>query len=129
MGQRYIELETSYSINADESVTFHVSQLPPNPAIFPPGPAMIHIVVNGVPSVGKLIMTGSGKIQNQTVDAVSALPANYIPSPPAAPSPTGSPSSNTHHSSGALRNLHASGPWRAIWCAVALVAAAALLTP
>ena len=132
MGQRYLELETSYTLNMDQSVTFHVSQLPPNPAIFPPGPAMIHIVVNGVPSVGKLIMVGSGKIENQTVQAVTALPASFVPT--AAPesttttSPMSVPSAKTHHSNGATGNLHASVPGLTISCTAALVAAAALLS-
>ena len=33
MGQRHIELETSFTGNDDGSATLHVAQLPPNPAI------------------------------------------------------------------------------------------------
>ena len=39
MGQRLVELEISYTANADGSGILHCSNLPPNPAIFPPGPA------------------------------------------------------------------------------------------
>lgn len=39
MGQRYVQLENTYTINLDGTVTLHVSQLPPNAAIIVPGPA------------------------------------------------------------------------------------------
>lgn len=82
MGQRYLELQTSYTINLDGTVTLHVSQLPPNANIFAPGPAVIHIVVAGVPSVGKIIMVGSGVIGTQVVNAVENLPSSGVQSLP-----------------------------------------------
>lgn len=39
MGQRYVQLENSYTGNSDGSAVLHVSQMPPNPAILAPGPA------------------------------------------------------------------------------------------
>ncbi len=39
MGQRMLELDLSYTGNKDGSAVLHVSQMPPNPSIFPPGPA------------------------------------------------------------------------------------------
>ena len=39
MGQRYVQLDSTYTGNSDGSATLHVSQLPPNPAILAPGPA------------------------------------------------------------------------------------------
>lgn len=39
MGQRFVQLDSSYSANEDGSGVLHVSQLPPNPAILAPGPA------------------------------------------------------------------------------------------
>jgi len=128
MGQRYIELATSYTVNLDGSATLHVSQLPPSPAIFPPGPAMIHVVVNGVPSVGKLIMVGSGKIENQTSEAVTALPPNFVPVAIVSTTAGATPSAQPHSSNGGTGNLHASGAWSTISCLVALVAGAALLS-
>lgn len=54
-GQRYLELETSYSLDqASGQVTLYVSQMPPNANIFQPGPAMIFLVVDGVPSTGQV---------------------------------------------------------------------------
>ncbi|KAH9002019.1 glyoxal oxidase [Lactarius hatsudake] len=78
MGQRLAELEISYTANADGSGTLHCSNLPPNPAIFPPGPAFLFVVVNGVPSVGNLVMVGSGEISQQDVLPPAPLPAPLI---------------------------------------------------
>ncbi|WVQ64379.1 uncharacterized protein L199_002544 [Kwoniella botswanensis] len=74
-GQRYLELETSYTQNTDSGeVTLHVSQMPPNSNVFQPGPAMIFLTVDGVASQGKMIMIGSGQIETQPVSAASVLP-------------------------------------------------------
>lgn len=90
MGQRMVELETSYQVNVDGSATLFVSQLPPNPNILTPGPAVVHIVVDGVPSVGRLITIGNGAIGNQTVDFdVATLPSPTIIQPPPTTSGTG----------------------------------------
>ncbi|KAI0066271.1 glyoxal oxidase [Artomyces pyxidatus] len=74
MGQRLIELEKAYTVKTDGSAVLHCSQLPPNPAIFPPGPAYIFVVVNDVPSVGVQIMVGSGQIGEQPIQAPAPLP-------------------------------------------------------
>jgi len=39
MGQRFVQLENTYTGNADGSGVLYVSQLPKNPAILAPGPA------------------------------------------------------------------------------------------
>jgi hypothetical protein len=95
MGQRLVELEISYTSNADGSGILHCSNLPPNPAIFPPGPArewlfssslqhtrtilvVLFVVVNGVPSVGNLVMVGSGEIEQQAVLPPGPLPTPFI---------------------------------------------------
>lgn len=99
MGQRFVQLNSTYTGNADGSAVLHVSQLPPNAAILAPGPACEHslppflfclslsltffpqvlfVVVNGVPSVGVMVMVGSGKIGTQTMSAVADLPAATI---------------------------------------------------
>lgn len=43
MGMRYIQLENTYTGNSDGSATIHVSQLPPNPALLVPGPALLYV--------------------------------------------------------------------------------------
>ena len=50
--------------------------MPPNPALFAPGPAVLHVVVNGVPSIGKAIMVGGGFIGRQNVQEAAVLPPN-----------------------------------------------------
>ena len=83
MGQRYVELETSYTAFAENStVVLHVSQLPPNPAIIAPGPAFIFVVVKGVPSVGVQVMLGSGKLGRQPILPSPELPSTNLVSPP-----------------------------------------------
>jgi len=74
-----VELDSSYTGNADGSGTLHVSQLPPNPAVIAPGPAYIFVVVNGVPSVGVQVMCGSGTIGKQNLLSVATLPeASFV---------------------------------------------------
>jgi hypothetical protein len=78
MGQRHIELRSSFTSNEDGSATLHVAQLPPNPAILAPGPALFFVVVNGVPSEASWIMVGDGIIGQQTVGTESDLPVSTI---------------------------------------------------
>lgn len=74
MGQRHVELATSFTTNDDGSATLHMSQLPPNPAILVPGPAMLFIVVNGVPSQAAWVNVGSGKVETQPLLPAADLP-------------------------------------------------------
>jgi len=80
-GQRLLQLQSTYDWNeGDGSVVLRVSQMPQNPAIFQPGPALLFVVVAGVPSIGAWVMVGNGKIGNQSTNAVAELPASF-PSP------------------------------------------------
>jgi len=81
MGQRMLQLDSTYTGNADGSGVLHVSQMPPNPAIFVPGPALIFVVVNGVPSIGLPVMIGSGELGKQDTLTVGPLPASNIVQP------------------------------------------------
>ncbi|CAE6524828.1 unnamed protein product [Rhizoctonia solani] len=107
MGQRYVELESSYTGNEDGSGVLHVSQVPPNPAILAPGPVLVFVTVNGVPSVGQQIMVGSGQIGKQTVSAVQPLPSSSIVQPDNS-SNEGGGSSNTNHNTNAGNKVSAS---------------------
>ncbi|KAG8909543.1 hypothetical protein FRC01_006866 [Tulasnella sp. 417] len=78
-GQRLLQLDNTYTLNKDGSATLHVSQMPPNPSLFAPGPAWMYVVVNGVPSIGKMVMVGSGKIEVQKTLAATVLPAKVVP--------------------------------------------------
>lgn len=78
MGQRYVQLQSTYTGFKNTTAVLHVSQLPPNPAILAPGPALIFVVVNGIPSIGVPIMVGSGKIEQQKVSPVGGFPSSSI---------------------------------------------------
>jgi hypothetical protein len=79
MGQRLVVLESSYTgHSSNNTATLHVSQLPPNPAILAPGPALLFVVVNGTPSVGIFVMVGSGQLGTQQTLTVAPLPSASI---------------------------------------------------
>ncbi|KAF9447951.1 copper radical oxidase [Macrolepiota fuliginosa MF-IS2] len=78
MGQRYLQLESTYTGYSNNTATLHVRQMPPNPAIVVPGPAFIFVVVNGVPSVGLQVMIGSGEIGKQQTLPPGDLPESLI---------------------------------------------------
>nr|GAT54049.1 predicted protein [Mycena chlorophos] len=80
MGQRFLQLNNTYTVNSDGSIVLHVAQMPPNPNIFQPGPAFIFVVVNGIPSNGTYTLIGSGSIETQPVSDVADLPGNVLSS-------------------------------------------------
>lgn len=101
MGQRYLQLNNTYTMNSDGSATLHVSQMPPCVACFPPGPAFIFVVVNGVPSNGAMVMIGSGTIGTQTTSSAATLPGTLATWDPTASSnaPTSKTNVKKSHSS------------------------------
>ncbi|KAG6866368.1 hypothetical protein C0991_005289 [Blastosporella zonata] len=83
MGQRFVQLENTYiGYAANNTAVLHVSQLPPNPAILAPGPALLFVVVKGVPSVGVMVMVGSGDLGNQDVFPIGDLPQSNVQAVP-----------------------------------------------
>ncbi|PPR00527.1 hypothetical protein CVT24_005501 [Panaeolus cyanescens] len=78
MGQRMIVLASTYTGYPNNTGILYVSQLPPNPAVFAPGPALIFVVVDGVPSVGHQVMIGSGKIGTQLILPSGSTPPSTI---------------------------------------------------
>ncbi|KAF7291647.1 CAP10 domain-containing protein [Mycena chlorophos] len=104
LGQRYMQLNNTYTVNSDSSITLHTSQVYPNPNLFQPGPAFVYVVVNGIPSNGSHVIVGSGNIETQPVSDAAPLPASITlasASGSAGGSSTGSGggSSTTGHSS------------------------------
>jgi len=117
MGQRFVQLENTYTAyTGNNSAVLHVSQLPPNPAVLAPGPALIFVTVNGVPSVGKMVMIGSGQIGEQRTLPVAALKATET----VAASQTGSSGKGGKNNSAASISAHS------LVMAVAAFAAAAV---
>lgn len=84
MGQRFVQLESTFTgyQTGTGNTTFkgilHVSQLPPNPSILVPGPALVFVVINGIPSVGQQIMVGSGELGEQEVKPAGMCPESRI---------------------------------------------------
>jgi len=76
MGQRLMQLNNTYTVNKDGTITLHVAQLPPNPNLFQPGPALIFVNIQGIPSNGSYLIVGNGIVGTQPTGAVSVLPAS-----------------------------------------------------
>lgn len=76
MGQRFLQLNNTYTVSDNGTITLHVAQMPPNANIFQPGPALIFVVVNGVPSNGTMVSVGSGDFGTQQLGTVADLPAS-----------------------------------------------------
>lgn len=76
MGQRYVQLNNTYTVNQDGTIIIHTSQLPPNPNLFQPGPAFVYVTVGGIPSTGTYLIVGNGAIGVQPTAPAAELPAN-----------------------------------------------------
>ncbi|KIP06833.1 hypothetical protein PHLGIDRAFT_19348 [Phlebiopsis gigantea 11061_1 CR5-6] len=76
MGQRYLQLNNTYTVNQDGSITLHVAQMPPNPNLFQPGPALLFVNVNDIPSNGTMVIVGNGEIGTQPTAPAAQLPAS-----------------------------------------------------
>jgi hypothetical protein len=76
MGQRYLQLNNTYTVNSDGSYVLHVAQAPPNANLLTPGPCLMFVVINGIPSNGTLVIVGNGQIGTQPITAVSDLPSS-----------------------------------------------------
>jgi hypothetical protein len=74
MGQRFVQLNSTYTVNGDGSIVLHTAQAPPNANLLTPGPALLFVVVNGVPSNGTMVSVGSGQLGTQPTAAAAALP-------------------------------------------------------
>jgi hypothetical protein len=52
MGQRSMQLNNTFAVQNDGTITIHTAQLPPYPNIFQPGPALLFVTINGISSNG-----------------------------------------------------------------------------
>lgn len=76
MGQRIMQLNNTFTVQSNGTIILHTAQLPPSPNLFQPGPALLFVTINGIPSNGTFLTVGSGKIETQPTAAVSVLPAS-----------------------------------------------------
>ncbi|WFD31441.1 (methyl)glyoxal oxidase [Malassezia sp. CBS 17886] len=90
MGQRSLQLDNSYEVHEDGSVTFMVNPMPTNMNIFVPGPALFFATVNGVPSNGTFVSIGG--------DNLGMVPFKLVAgdAPPPLPHPVDNPNFNGH---------------------------------
>ncbi|KAJ7250603.1 copper radical oxidase variant A [Mycena rebaudengoi] len=109
MGQRYMKLNSTFTVNKDATITLHVAQLPPNPNLFQPGPAFVFVVVDGIPSNGTQVQVGTGNMEKQPTADVAALPPSVTAASitgsgddPEKTTSTTKPSSNTGVSTKAI---------------------------
>ncbi|KAF8060640.1 copper radical oxidase variant A [Lyophyllum atratum] len=77
MGQRYLQLNNTFTVKDDGSLILHVAQAP-NPNVFQPGPSLLFVTVNGVPSVGSMVIVGNGAVGVQPTAPASTLPDNVL---------------------------------------------------
>ena len=76
MGQRFLQLNNTYTVNSDGSYVLHVAQVPPNANLLTPGPCLMFVVVDGIPSNGTMVIVGNGQIGTQPITTVSDLPSS-----------------------------------------------------
>ncbi|KAA1477815.1 DUF1929-domain-containing protein [Dentipellis sp. KUC8613] len=104
MGQRSMQLNNTYTVNKDGSIVLHVAQLPPNPNLFQPGPAMLFVTIDGIPSNGTMLSVGNGQIGTQPTSGASVLPASVR-----VDSASGTGSGNSNQNSSGNNNSQSSG--------------------
>ncbi|KAG6883920.1 hypothetical protein C0993_002835 [Termitomyces sp. T159_Od127] len=75
LGQRHLQLNNTFTVNSNGSITLHVAQAP-NPYIFQPGPALLFVNVRGIPSHGSMVIVGNGQIGPQPTAPAKMLPEN-----------------------------------------------------
>ena len=81
MGQRFLQLNNTYTVNSDGSIILHVAPVPPNPNLFQPGPALLFVNVNGIPCINaSYVIVGNGQIGPQPTSPSPILPPNILSS-------------------------------------------------
>ncbi|OCH89155.1 DUF1929-domain-containing protein [Obba rivulosa] len=102
MGQRSMQLNNTYTVNSDGSITLHVAQPPPNPNLVQPGPVLLFVTVYGIPSNGTMAILGDGQIGPQATAPASVLPPSIRLDNVSGSAPSsGSNSSNSSNGSSA----------------------------
>ncbi len=78
MGQRIMQLNNTFTVQDDGTITLHTAQLPPLPTLFQPGPAFLFVAINGIPSNGTYVIVGNGKVGQQSTAPASVLPPSVL---------------------------------------------------
>ena len=90
MGQRILQLNHTYTVESNGTIILHTTQLPPNPNLFQPGPAMLFVTINGIPSNGTFVTIGNGQFGDQATSAAAVLPTNVRSSSASGSAPSSS---------------------------------------
>jgi hypothetical protein len=109
MGQRYLQLNNTYTVGQDATITLHVSQVPPNPNLFTPGPALMFVIADGVPSMGTMVTVGNGQIGTQPTSDAVQLPPVATATGSVSGSATNVPKDSTSLSTGIIAAIAAGG--------------------
>jgi len=80
MGQRLLQLNNTFTVNADGSIILHVAPAPSNTNLFTPGPAFMFVNVLGIPSNGSYLIVGNGQIGTQPTSPMPILPPSILSS-------------------------------------------------
>jgi hypothetical protein len=124
MGQRLLQLNNTYTVNSNGSITLHVAQVPPNPNILTPGPALFFVVIDGIPSNGTMLIVGSGEMGTQPTQTASILPNSVQLS---SASGTGSGSNNSTATTTTSTSSHTGTIIGGIVAAIAIIGAVGAL--
>lgn len=104
MGQRYLQLNNTYTVQSDGTIIVHCAQAPPNPGLLQPGPALLFVNIYGIPSNGTMVIVGNGQMGQQPTSSPSVLPPSVRVS-----SATGSANGANTTNSGSGGNGNSSG--------------------
>ncbi|KAG6905783.1 hypothetical protein DXG01_000775 [Tephrocybe rancida] len=77
MGQRYLQLNHTFTVQSDGTLVLHVEEAP-NPNVLQPGPAMLFVTVNSISSNRTFVTVGSGAVGVQPTFAASVLPTSIL---------------------------------------------------
>jgi hypothetical protein len=99
MGQRALQLNHTYTVESNGTIILHTAQLPPSPNIFQPGPAMVFVTINGIPSNATFVIVGNGQFGPQPTSSASVLPASIRVDSASGSAPGSSASNNTNSGS------------------------------
>jgi Domain of unknown function (DUF1929) len=78
MGQRFMQLNNTFTVQNDGSIILHCAQAYPNPNLLQPGPALLFVTINDIPSNGTMVTVGNGQIGQQPTSPPSTLPASVL---------------------------------------------------
>jgi len=121
MGQRSMQLNTTYTIYPNGTYVVHTAQLPPNANLFQPGPAYLYVTISGIPSTGTYVIVGNGQFGKQPTYPKSVLPASGDAVSATSSSASSSSTSKTNNKNGATSHSVAGSMFSLLLAATVVV--------